>query len=78
MSDALIALYTEGLKELAVQGVAIKNKIRDAKTSTKVKYYKKKAKQNSEKAARLLVKLERLSPGTLEESTDDGGDKPTA
>ena len=71
MSDALIGLYTEALKELAVEGVAIKHKIRDAKTSTKKKYYSKKAKQNSEKAARLLVKLERLAPGTTKENDDE-------
>ena len=69
--DALIGLYTEALKELAVQGVAIRNKIKGAKTSTKKKYYKKKAEANSKKAARLLVKLERLSPGTTKENDDE-------
>ena len=68
--NVLIDLYARGLHELALQGVVYQRKIKDAKTSTKKKYYQKKAKANSEDAARLLVKLERLAPGSVKEIED--------
>lgn len=71
MSDELENMYVNALKQLAVQGIAIKRVIKDAKTSTKKKYYLKKAKHNSMKAARLLVKLDRVAPSTLKETKDE-------
>lgn len=71
MSDELEIMYVEALKKLAAQGVGIKRAIRDAKTSTKRKYYTRKAQQNSEKAARLLIKLERVAPSTLKENRNE-------
>lgn len=74
MTSKITDLYVNTLKELAVEGVALKQKIQTAKTKFKKDYYKKKVKQNSMKAAQLLVELEQISPSKPQEK----GDEPNA
>ena len=75
MNNQIIELYTNALKQLAAQGISLHSKIKHAKTKVKQDYYKKKVKQNSEKAARVLVKLERVAPTS---TTKEPGDEPTS
>jgi hypothetical protein len=67
MTNEIQEVYIAALKELAAQGVYIRNSIKGAKTPTKRKYFTKKAQQNSEKATKLLIKLDRVAPSTSDE-----------
>ncbi len=71
MSNQIQDLYGEALQALAAQGLSFRHQMTNAKTNLKKKYYKKKLKQNSETAARLIVKLERLASVVKTKETND-------
>lgn len=70
-TPGLVDILADELRELALNGAAIKKKISEAKTSHKKKLYKKKLEKNSQRAAELIMYLERVQIGKAIQNNKD-------